>query len=190
MPEIKKQNTSFEPATAECPNAHREHWFAVHTKPRQEHIAAQHLTNQAYEIYFPRVSVQKRKCHHIIDVIEPYFPRYLFVRFDEHNDDWGPIRSTRGVSSLVKFNGRPQPLQNELIFLLKSQRNSDGLQRVNLKTFSPGEVLDIEEGPFAGYRCLFEAERSYERVAVLLDIIGKQTRAVINKRDLALPQFA
>jgi transcriptional antiterminator RfaH len=165
-------------------------WFVIHTKPRQEQIAEYNLQNQEFEVFLPRYAVEKRKKHAIVSHIEPYFPRYLFVRFNESSDDWGPIRSTRGVSSLVRFNGRPRSVPNRLIKMLRENENTDGLQRVNKSSWKPGDEVEIEEGPFAGYRCIFEAVRSSERVSVLLNIIGKQTRAVIKQQDLAIPQFA
>lgn len=165
-------------------------WFVIHTKPRQQHIAENHLQNQQFEVFLPRCAVEKRKQHQIVSQIEPYFTRYLFVRFNESQDDWGSIRSTRGVSSLVRFNGRPCSVPQRLISMLRANENTDGLQQVSKESWKPGDEVEIEEKPFAGYRCIFEAARSSDRVAVLLNIIGKQTRAVIDKQDLVIPQTA
>jgi len=162
-------------------------WFVIHTKPRQENIAEFHLTNQQFEVFLPRHAVRKRKQGQIVQEVQPYFPRYLFVRFDVDRDDWGPIRSTRGVISLVRFNGRPRSVPASLISTLRENENSQGLQEASKPRWKSGDEVEIEAGPFAGYRCLFEAVRSNERVAVLLNIIGKQTRAVLDEQDLALP---
>ena len=190
MPEIDKQNNLGPIAI----NNHKDVlpsacWYVIHTKPRQEHIAEYNLQNQQFEVFLPRHAVEKRKQHRIVSLIEPYFPRYLFVRFNESRDNWGPIRSTRGVCSLVRFNGRPRAVPQQLISLLRSNENDQGLQRVGKASWKPGDEVEIEAGPFAGYRCIFEAVRSSERVSVLLNIIGKQTRAVLDKQDLAIPQF-
>lgn len=191
MFEIEEKNT-FNPISGGDGDEKysRAQWFVIHTKPRQEHIAEQHLQNQRFEVFLPRFEVQKRKHHGITRQIEPYFPRYLFVRFSESRDDWGPIRSTRGVSSLVRFNGRPRAVANQLIVMLKENQNPEGLQQVSRNSWKPGDRVEIEDGPFAGYRCIFEAVRSSDRVAVLLNIVGKQTQAVIRQQDLAIPHFA
>lgn len=162
----------------------------VHTKHRQEHIAEYHLQNQQFEVFLPKLATEKRRQHQIVSQIEPYFPRYLFVQFSEGTDDWGPIRSTRGVSNLVRFDGRPRPVPQQLITALRENENSEGLQQVSKASWKPGQEVEIEDGPLYGYRCIFEAVRSSDRVAVLLNIIGKQTRAVIDKQDLAIPQTA
>lgn len=163
-------------------------WYAIYTKPRQENIAEFNLLNQQFEVFLPRHAVEKRRQQHIVSQIEPFFPRYLFVRFHETRDDWGPIRSTRGVSNLVRFNGRPRSVPEQLISLLQSNENEHGLQRVSRASWKSGDEVEIEAGPFAGYRCIFEAVRSSERVSVLLNIVGKQTRAVLDRQDLAIPQ--
>lgn len=35
--------------------------------------------------------------------MESLFPGYLFIQLDQLNDNWHPIRSTRGVNQLVTF---------------------------------------------------------------------------------------
>ena len=70
------------------------------------------------------------------------------------------------------------------------QRKPDKLQNIIKETWKPGDIVEIEQGPFAGYRCIFQAEKSSERVFVLLNIVGKQTRATLFKQDLQIPQFA
>lgn len=162
-------------------------WYVVYTKPSQEHVAEFHLKNQQFEVFLPLHEVEKRHKQVIVTQIRPYFPRYLFIKFDESRDDWGPIRSTRGVSNLVRFNGWPSPVPVHLIAALKRNENSDGLQRVTKSVWKPGDEIEIEAGPFAGYRCIFEAARSSDRVAVMLSIVGKQTRAVLSREDLAIP---
>jgi transcriptional antiterminator RfaH len=44
----------------------------------------------------------------------------------------------------------------------------------------PGDVVKINEGPFSGLEAIFEKKmKGSERVAVLLDILGRQTRLVL-----------
>lgn len=163
-------------------------WFVVYTKPRQEEVAKIHLERQSFEVYLPRITVSKRKKSVINEYIEPFFPRYIFAHFDAKTENWGPIRSTTGVSGLVKFSGLPRPVPASLIQALKRNENIDNLQDVNQGSWKPGETVDIEQGPFAGYNCIFEARRSADRVSVLINIIGKQTRATLSSKDLQIKQ--
>ena len=50
--------------------------------------------------------------------------------------------------------------------------NIDKLQEVKPNTWKLGDSIEIEQGPFAGYKCLFQSERGADRVTVLLNIIG------------------
>ena len=69
------------------------HWYAIHTKPRQEDLAAEHLRGQEFEIYLPMIKQARRFRQKWRDTIEPLFPRYLFIRLDLGRDNVSPIRS-------------------------------------------------------------------------------------------------
>lgn len=165
-------------------------WFVVYTKPRQEAVAKENLERQNFEVYFPQLEIVKRHKGELIPFIGPFFPRYIFMRFDRERDNWGSVRSTRGVCGLVRFEGVPKAVPPKLIETLRQNENGDNLQQLAEKTWKPGDTIEIEQGPFAGYRCIFQAQKSSDRVFVLLDIVGKKTRATLLKQDLRVPQFA
>lgn len=165
-------------------------WYVVYTKSRQEQIAVDNLVRQGFEAYCPSVATTKRRKGQLASIIEPFFPRYIFLNFDLASDNWAPLRSTRGVSSIVKFGGVPQRVPSSLVAALRENENSDKLQEVTPNTWRLGDSIEIEQGPFAGYKCLFQSERGTDRVTVLLNIIGKPTRTTLLKQDLQIPQFA
>ena len=168
----------------------QQEWFVIYTKARQESVALEHLERQQFHCYLPRMQLSKRRNGQIVPSIEPFFPRYLFVRLALQEQDWAPIRSTRGVCGLVKFEGVPKRIPEQFISLLKENEDSQLLQRVTEKSWKSGDQVNIEQGPFAGYKCIFQQKRSADRVSVLLDIVGKPTRATLLKDDLQLPQYA
>ena len=163
--------TSTRPASAQ------RNWYLVYTKPQQESLAAVNLENQGYQIYVPMIRNARRKLGRRIIRIEPMFPRYLFIYLDTQTDNWAPIRSTIGVSGLVKFGPYPSPVSDQLIALIKQRDDSEGVQDIPLYEFTPGQQVRIEEGPFEGYEGLLLAKTGQERVVVLLDIVGKQAKA-------------
>lgn len=165
-------------------------WFVVYTKAQLEVTAQEHLTRQNFETYLPMVETRKRRQGQLVSMIKPFFPRYLFVRFNRDTDDWSPVRSTRGVCGLVKFDGVPKPVPSSLINGLKRNEDEEQLQRYKQPDWQPGDEVAIEQGPFAGYSCIFQQRRSADRVAVLLNIVNKPTRATLNVEDLQIPQFA
>lgn len=165
-------------------------WYVVYTKAQLEVSAQQHLARQNFETYLPLVETQKRRQGQLVSMIKPFFPRYLFIRFNRDTDDWSPVRSTRGVCGLVRFEGVPKPVPDSLIDGLKSNEDEEHLQLFPQPGWKAGDEVAIEQGPFAGYSCIFQERRSADRVAVLLNIINKPTRATLKSQDLQIPQFA
>ena len=58
----------------------RDSWYCVHTKPRAEALALEHLQRQAFECLLPRIQHSVLRGGRRLRVIEPLFPRYLFLR--------------------------------------------------------------------------------------------------------------
>ncbi len=160
-------------------------WYLVYTKPRQEAVAELNLLRQEYEVYFPRVELRKRLRHEYKTVVEPLFSRYLFIALNQETDNWGPIRSTIGVSDLVRFGGVPARVPDALIHLLKEQTQQHGYDKILMPEFKAGEKVRILEGALAGYEAIFEAKTSQQRVKVLLDIVGQKTRVMLSADAIA-----
>ena len=70
-------------------------WYLIKTKPRQENTAIINLENQEYTTYCPIAKINKK------NVV--LFPGYVFIYLDKHNENWSPIRSTKGVINFVRF---------------------------------------------------------------------------------------
>ena len=155
-------------------------WYLIHSKPRQEEIARENLDRQGYCTYLPLLRTPRRRLGRRIIRIEPMFPRYFFIRLDTETDNWAPIRSTIGVSTLVRFGMTPTPIPDDLIDTLRERDDSSGVQDIPLNEFSRGQKVRIEEGPFMGYEGIFLAETGPQRVLVLLDIVGKTAKARID----------
>ena len=151
-------------------------WYLVYSKPRQEGVAVENLKRQGYDTYLPLIRNRRRRQGQYVVLVEPMFPRYLFIRLSDQTDNWGPIRSTLGVSSLVRFGELPARVPDGLIDTLQSREDEGGVQQLETPDFRPGERVRIAEGPMAGYEGIFQARSSKERVVVLLDVVGKAMR--------------
>ena len=145
-------------------------WYLIHSKPREEELAKEHLERQSYQVYLPKIFGRKRQSGRTIRVIQPMFPRYLFINLSDETDDWGPIRSTIGVSTLVRFGMEPAKVPENLIIKLKESENTSGYHELPEKTLSIGDEVIIAEGPFEGYVATLFSKNSDERVVVLLKI--------------------
>ena len=161
------------------------HWYAIHTKPRQEEHAAEHLLRQEFEIYLPKIKQAHRYRGKWRHRIEPLFPRYLFIRLDLGTDNVAPIRSTRGVSKLVSFSGLPATVPDSLIdALLQSADPDTELLHPEDALFKPGATVTIVDGPLAGLEAIFKAHDGEARSIILLEFLGKTQQLKIDSNHL------
>ena len=148
-------------------------WYVIHTKARQEQRALINLEQQGYQCYLPILNLEKLSRGRLKVVEEPLFPRYLFISLDasRYGQNWGPIRSTWGVSDLVTFGSTPAKMESALIVLLhqQQQRLSEGPQCL----FSHGEQLLIADGPFVGMEAVYQMPSGENRAMVLIELMGK-----------------
>ena len=151
-------------------------WYLVTTKVRQEKLAKENLDRQGYEVYLPMLRVRRKRRDKFVHVVEPMFPRYLFVRLDRKYDNWSPIRSTYGVSGIVYFGNIPARISDELITVLRHRDDENGVQEIPEPEFQVGDTVRIAEGVMAGYEGIIHAKSSKERILILLDIAGKYAK--------------
>jgi transcriptional antiterminator RfaH len=162
-----------------------QHWYAIHTKPRQETVAAENLRNQAFEIYLPKIKQAHRYRGRWREKIEPLFPRYLFIRLDLGKDNTAPIRSTRGVSMLVSFNGLPATVPDPLIdALIQSADPDTELLHPEADLFEAGTTVTIVDGPLVGLEAIFKAHDGEARSIILLELLGKTQQLTIDRNHL------
>jgi len=163
----------------------RKAWYLIYTKPRQEQIAKENLTRQGYSVYLPLVRQLRRRAGRRVGLVGPLFPRYMFIRLDTTSDNWSPIRSTLGVSTLVHFGFQPATVPDDLVALLSASENPEGLHETG-RALRPGDKVNIEDGPMAGYEGIFLAASGRERVLVLLEIMGKEVRVQVSGGAIVL----
>lgn len=154
-------------------------WYLVYAKPRQEMVAHANLARQGYEIYLPLIRQVRKRRGRRATVVGPMFPRYLFIHLDSQSDNWGPIRSTLGVVSLVRFGQNAAQVPGDLIAALRQRQDKQGVQVLPTEEYRPGSRVRITEGSLAGYEGVFLAKSGRDRVVLLLEILGKHTRAVV-----------
>lgn len=160
-------------------------WYLIYTKPREEEVAKTNLERQGYTIYLPLAYQYRRRHHRREQVVAPLFPRYLFIELTQYLDNWAPIRSTLGVSTLVRFGMEPAVVPGDLVEALKARVGPEGVIDLTATVgFKPGSRVRIAEGGMTGYEGIFLATSSHDRVIILLDIVGKQVRVQVDAAHL------
>ena len=159
-------------------------WYLVYSKPQQERLALENLKRQGYASYLPLITNRKRRNGRYASIIEPMFPRYLFVNLSDETDNWGPIRSTIGVANLVRFGMKAARVPDNLIEVMR-EREVDGVQTLTPPDFKPGDKVRIVEGVMAGYEAIFQARTGKERVVLLLQLAEDRTaRIQVSAHDI------
>ena len=151
-------------------------WYLLKTKPRQEKIALANLENQDYDSYCPYATINNK--------IVVLFPGYLFIHLDETSDNWGPIRSTKGVLNFVRFGLSYAKISNKIICFIKENGFNTSQTLTYLNDFKIGDKVQITEGVFKNCVAIFESFKSDERVILLMNIMGQQQTISVNKKSL------
>ena len=161
-------------------------WHAVLCKPRREALAEANLKNQGYEVFFPRMVDFRRKAGRWAQVVEPLFPRYLFLNAGDGSRSLAPVRSTPGVTDLLRFCGAPALVPPGVVEALRDTTDPEtGCQRFRISPFARGERVRFAAGPFAGLEGVFDMESGNARAVVLLELLGKTNRLTVSRDWLA-----
>ena len=128
------------------------------------------------------IKTEKLRRHKATLVEEPMFPRYLFIRLDTSGSgpSWSPIRSTLGVSQLVRFGGQPAVVDAKLIELLRTREQVGQPERL----FKAGEKVVLADGPFAGIEAIFKTADAESRSMILLEMLSKPVAMRIETASL------
>ena len=155
-------------------------WYALQLKPAQGDRALDNLQNQGVRCFYPKVNVEKIRGGKRVKKLEPLFPGYLFIDIEQTDPLWAKLRSTRGVLRVVSFANRPAPISVEVIDVIR-----DSLHKVAEQGgIRPGQVVELNEGPFTGLSAIFQRYDGDERAIVLIDFMHKQQALHVPVRAL------
>jgi len=156
-------------------------WYVVQTHPHAESKASAHLRRQDFTVYLPYYLKQRRHARRIEKVRAPLFPGYLFVSIDTATQRWLSIDSTFGVTKLVRDGDRPAAVPPHVIDALKHREDADGLIQLDRRPrFSMGDKIRVVGGAFCDCYGLYEGMSGSERVAILLELLGRKVRVVLD----------
>ena len=150
-------------------------WYAIKCKPNREKEVERRLNDLSIEVFLPWIRVRRRRHGSPRWVLVPLFPGYLFTRLDLQQSGKS-ARYVPGVKDFLKFGSHVAEVSEAIIEQLR-ERCPDGVAQIDPLKFKPGQTVRIQEGPFAGVEAIFERTlKDNERVAVLLEILGRQTK--------------
>jgi transcriptional antiterminator RfaH len=161
-------------------------WYVVQTHAHAEAKAAAHLARQGFTAYLPRYLKRRRHARRIETVAAPLFPRYLFVTVDMVCQRWRSIHSTIGVARLVCNGDDPTAVEDAVVESLKAREDAHGFVKLGQRPrFALGDKVRVLDGVFAECLGLFDGMKDSDRVAVLLDLLGRKVRLVLDEFSVA-----
>ena len=167
----------------------QEKWYVAQTKPQKEALACQHLKNQGFEPFLPRVERTIRHARKFEQKLEPLFPGYVFINFDPDNVRWRSINGTIGVVRLLTDGEQPQAVEDG--FIRELQMNADRRGVVSAAAFSHqvGQEVTLQSGPFSGLTGIICAADRTDRIKILMDVIGRTVEMTVSTSDLSPFQY-
>ena len=156
-------------------------WFAVVSKPRQEQIALENLQRQGFECFLPMAEnpYQRRSKKHQ-RMVEPLFPRYLFLKANASHQNLAPVRSTKGVLSMVRFGIELAVVPEPVIHAIKACIEKDtGLIKIKPVAIKAGDKVRVFDGPLAGISGVVEETNSKNRALILMELMGRPTQGEV-----------
>jgi transcriptional antiterminator RfaH len=159
----------------------RTNWYAVLTQPHAEAKALAHLNRQGFEGYLPRFMKRRRHAGKTDYVAKALFPSYLFVTMDLGAQRWRSVNSTVGVRKLVCNGDTPATVDPRIIERLRSQQDENGFIKLDSgPRFAAGDTVRVTEGAFSELFGIYEGMGDSQRVAILLDLLGRKVRVNID----------
>lgn len=159
-------------------------WYAIHTHPCREAVAAMNLERLGLEVFLPKMKQTKSVWGVAKTIIKPLFSGYLFARFSPATY-LHLIQYARGVRRVVGNGERPLPVDDEIIMAVRSEMDEDGYVRITARPLRRGDRVMVQDGPLQGLIGTLDQEMDdRQRVIILLEAIEYQARILIEKRYL------
>ena len=158
-------------------------WIVARNKPNQDKTALINLERQNFDFFQPTFKTMSKKQNKFKEIIKPVFPGYIFIAVNLEENNWHKINNTRGISRIIVFGNEIPLMHCELIEALKCRFSLNKTPKA-VDPFEKGMNAEITNGPFAQLIGKIEKIDADQRIWVLLDVLGTQTRVSIDKLNL------
>jgi transcriptional antiterminator RfaH len=151
-----------------------ERWYVLQSKPQKEKLLYEQLKLREIETYYPSIRVKPVNPRY--RKYKSYFPGYLFVHVDLNLVGISSLHWVPGAIGLVHFGGEPASIADHLLQAIRFKIDklvADDFSFYN--ELKPGDKVSISEGPFAGYKAIFDTRLTgTQRVQILLELLKDQ----------------
>lgn len=143
-------------------------WYVVYTKPKNEKKVAKQLEEMGITVFCPLKTVLRQWSDRKKRVEEPLFSSYVFVQLDDKAR--AKVFDAVGVVRYLFWLGKPAIVRDNEIERLKKWLSSD-YKSIETQRYTPGNIIQIAEGPFMGQHALVNEQRG-KKIRLQLEAIG------------------
>ena len=161
-----------------CPEGR---WFALTVKPKHEKSVVEQLGYLLLEGYAPACSARRSWSDRVKVLDLPLFPGYVFCRY--RFADRFKVLTLPGVTSVVGFGGKPCPIPDEEIDVIRSAVAS-GLPVSPWQYLAVGERVRVRGGFLTGVEGILVREKSILRVIINIELLGQAVAVEIDRDHL------
>ena len=152
-------------------------WHVIRSKPNKESLLFRQLQAHGIETYFPQLNI--KPVNPRASKTQPYFPGYLFVKLDLLAAGFSLLQWMPYSLGLLRFGGDAARVPEELIRTIQKQLLESGSKISAPPVILHGDPVIIQQGPFAGYKAIFDTALSgTERARVLLLLLQNRQLAI------------
>lgn len=141
-------------------------WVVAQTQPLCEQRATRHIVRQGGDVFAPYFYDRWGKTVRL-------FPGYLFVHI-LGTASW--LSNTMGVLRVLAMGSKACEVSPALIDGYAVLADSEGVVILPGNYFNPGQRVRIIEGPFENQIGIVEGMDAQQRVAILLQMLGRESR--------------
>ena len=145
-------------------------WFAVQVALRHERKVALMLGCKGCVHFLPTYKSKRKWTDRSKLIEQPLFPGYVFCQITRPLARH--VLGTPGVHRIVAFGGRPCPVSDEEILVLR-QVVSSGEDVQPSQYLAIGKRVKITSGPFAGVSGFLTQFKNQQRLVISVDLIQK-----------------
>jgi transcription antitermination factor NusG len=157
------------------------HWYAFHTKPRQEFKAESHIKDLDIENYLPVIVKKNQWSDRLKEISEPVIRGYIFAKTNESGRL--KILEQNAICKCLFDHGKPAIIPEWQIDNLKRFLQtkseyfiSDGIVK--------GTKVEITNGPFAGVIGVIQSSSGKKTIAVSIELINRTITAYLPKESV------
>ena len=156
-------------------------WLAAYTKARHETSVARQLEAKEVSFLLPTYLKSSRWSDRTKRLLAPLFPSYVFVHVGD--EERVRVLQTTGVVSFVSMAGRPSPLGDEEVKLLRECA-------ARPHVFEPhpflcvGQRVKVKQGTFAGWEGVLASKKNSARLVISVEQIMRSVSVELAGADV------